>query len=130
GSGTGACGPRRRGNGRGRHDRIGRARRHLRVRHRTRRLGGVAECRPARHVCRPEVVEEMTDGALAGIRVLELGTRIGAPFAATLLAEFGAEVIKVEQPGVGDFMRTIPRLEDGDSLSWALDGLGMHSYTL
>ena len=52
----------------------------------------------------------MPGGALEGIRVLDLGTRIGAPFAATLLAELGAEVIKVERPGTGDFMRTIPCL--------------------
>ncbi|MCE7884634.1 MAG: CoA transferase, partial [Actinobacteria bacterium ATB1] len=44
---------------------------------------------------------------LDGIRVLDVGTRIGAPFAATLLAEFGADVIKVEEPGVGDFLRHI-----------------------
>ena len=69
-------------------------------------------------------------GALDGIRVLDLGTRIGAPFAATLLAELGAEVIKIEQPGTGDFMRTIPPLEDGVSLWWAVDGRGKKSVTL
>ena len=51
-------------------------------------------------------------GPLAGIRVLDLGTRIGAPFAATLLADFGAEVIKVELPGQGDFLRTIGPFEE------------------
>src|SRR5437763_13952702 len=69
-------------------------------------------------------------GALDGIRVLDLGTRIGAPFAATLLAELGAEVIKVEQPGVGDFMRTIPPLEGGTSLWWAVEARGKKSITL
>src|SRR5919109_5573175 len=69
-------------------------------------------------------------GALDGIRVLDLGTRIGAPFAATLLAELGAEVIKVEQPGTGDFMRTIPPLEDGVSLWWSVEGRGKKSMTL
>jgi crotonobetainyl-CoA:carnitine CoA-transferase CaiB-like acyl-CoA transferase len=46
-------------------------------------------------------------GPLDGLRVLDLGTRIGAPFCAGLLGEWGAEVIKVEQPGAGDFMRGI-----------------------
>ena len=46
-------------------------------------------------------------GPLDGLRVLDLGTRIGAPFCAGLLGEWGADVVKVEQPGVGDFMRTI-----------------------
>ncbi|MCA1834535.1 MAG: CaiB/BaiF CoA transferase family protein [Actinomycetota bacterium] len=69
-------------------------------------------------------------GALDGIRVLDLGTRIGAPFAATLLAELGADVIKIEQPGTGDFMRTVPPLEDGVSLWWAVDGRGKRSVTL
>ena len=44
---------------------------------------------------------------LDGLRVIDLGTRIGAPFCAGLLGEWGADVIKVEQPGTGDFMRTI-----------------------
>jgi len=69
-------------------------------------------------------------GALAGIRVLDLGTRIGAPFAATILAELGADVIKIEQPGTGDFMRTMPPFEDGVSLWWAVDGRGKRSVTI
>ena len=46
-------------------------------------------------------------GPLDGLRVLDLGTRIAAPFCAGLLGEQGAEVIKIEQPGTGDFMREI-----------------------
>src|SRR5690242_9863793 len=42
---------------------------------------------------------------LAGIRVLELGNYIAAPTAGRLLADFGAEVIKVERPGTGDELR-------------------------
>ena len=42
---------------------------------------------------------------LEGIRVVDAATFIAAPFCATLLAEFGAEVIKVELPGVGDPLR-------------------------
>lgn len=68
-------------------------------------------------------------GPLAGLRVLDLGTRIGAPFAATLLADFGAEVVKIEQPGVGDFMRGIGPFEDGYSLWWAVEGRNKKSVT-
>jgi formyl-CoA transferase len=68
-------------------------------------------------------------GPLRGIRVLDLGTRIGAPFAATLLADFGAEVIKVELPGRGDFMRSIGPFLDGYSLFWAVEGRNKKSIT-
>src|SRR5262245_48307474 len=63
-------------------------------------------------------------GPLVGLRVLDLGTRIGAPFAATLLADLGADVIKVELPSQGDFMRTIGPFDHGYSLFWAVEGRG------
>src|SRR6476660_724705 len=80
-------------------------------------------------------------GPLTGIRVLDLGTRIAAPFCAGLLGEQGAEVIKIEQPGSGDFMREIGPFvpgtngdPDGDgpgySLFWAVEGRGRKSVTL
>lgn len=72
----------------------------------------------------------MTDGPLAGVRVLDLGTRIGAPFCAGLLGEQGAEVIKIEQPRGGDFMRTIGPFLDGYSLFWAVEGRGRKGVTL
>ena len=72
----------------------------------------------------------MSPGALDGIRVLDLGTRIGAPFAATLLGELGAEVIKIEQPGTGDFLRTIPPFDGEVSLFWAVEGRGKRSVTI
>ena len=68
-------------------------------------------------------------GPLAGIRVIDVGTRISAPFCAGLLGELGADVIKVELPGEGDFMRSmgpfVP-VDDGPgySLSWAVEGRG------
>jgi succinyl-CoA---D-citramalate CoA-transferase len=68
-------------------------------------------------------------GPLAGIRVLDLGTRIGAPFAATLLGDLGAEVIKVELPGQGDFMRTIGPFVGDYSLFWAVEGRSKKSVT-
>ena len=49
----------------------------------------------------------MTPRALAGLTVLDLATFVAAPFCATLLGEFGAEVIKVEQPGRGDDLRRL-----------------------
>jgi crotonobetainyl-CoA:carnitine CoA-transferase CaiB-like acyl-CoA transferase len=69
-------------------------------------------------------------GPLAGLRVLDLGTRIAAPFCAGLLGEQGAEVIKVEQPGTGDFMREIGPFVDGYSLFWAVEGRGRKSVSL
>jgi crotonobetainyl-CoA:carnitine CoA-transferase CaiB-like acyl-CoA transferase len=69
-------------------------------------------------------------GPLVGLRVLDLGTRIGAPFAATLLADLGADVIKVELPREGDFMRTIGPFDRGHSLFWAVEGRGKRSITL
>jgi crotonobetainyl-CoA:carnitine CoA-transferase CaiB-like acyl-CoA transferase len=54
-------------------------------------------------------------GPLAGIRVLELGTLIAAPFAARIFAEFGAQVVKVEPHG-GDPLRKWRKLYNGTSL--------------
>lgn len=68
---------------------------------------------------------------LDGVRVLDLGTRIAAPFCAGLLGEQGADVIKIEQPGTGDFMREIgPFTDAGYSLFWAVEGRGRRSVTL
>lgn len=55
---------------------------------------------------------------LSGIRVLDLATLAAAPLAATYLGEFGAEVIKVEQPGQGDPIRTWGNQRDGVGLMW------------
>ena len=63
------------------------------------------------------------EGALDGIRVLDLGTFIAGPFCATILGEFGAEVIKVEPPGTGDSMRRLGTdTECGDTLLWLSEG--------
>jgi crotonobetainyl-CoA:carnitine CoA-transferase CaiB-like acyl-CoA transferase len=69
-------------------------------------------------------------GPLEGLRVIDLGTRIAAPFCAGLMGELGAEVIKVEQPGGGDFMREIGPFVDGHSLFWAVEGRGRKSVTI
>jgi len=54
-------------------------------------------------------------GALDSIRVLDLATYLAAPVCATLLGEFGAEVIKVEQPRVGDDLRRLGRAAGPDA---------------
>jgi len=54
---------------------------------------------------------------LSGTRVLEFGQVVAAPFAAALLADFGADVIKIEQPGKGDAMRALGP-KDGDVSAW------------
>jgi crotonobetainyl-CoA:carnitine CoA-transferase CaiB-like acyl-CoA transferase len=69
-------------------------------------------------------------GPLVGLRILDLGTRIGAPFAATLLGDLGADVIKVELPKQGDFMRTIGPFVGDHSLFWAVEGRSKRSITL
>ena len=57
--------------------------------------------------------------ALKGVRVIEIGTFLSAPFAATLLADFGADVLKIELPGEGDPMRTLGSFPpEGDSGYW------------
>jgi formyl-CoA transferase len=59
--------------------------------------------------------------ALQGLRVVELGTLVAGPFAGRLLAEFGAEVVKVEPPG-GDPLRNWRIVRDGTSLWWYAQG--------
>lgn len=69
--------------------------------------------------------------ALDGIRVLDLGTYIAGPFCATVLGEFGAEVIKVERPGSGDDLRRFGTESGcGDTLVWLSEGRNKRSVTL
>jgi crotonobetainyl-CoA:carnitine CoA-transferase CaiB-like acyl-CoA transferase len=68
-------------------------------------------------------------GPLAGIRVLELGTLIAAPFASRIFAEFGAQVVKVEPPG-GDPLRKWRKLYKGTSLWWYLQSRNKQSIAL
>jgi len=70
------------------------------------------------------------NGPLHGIRVVELGTLIAAPFAARLFAEFGAEVIKIEQPGSGDPLRKWRKLHQGTSLWWYLQSRNKKSIAI
>lgn len=68
-------------------------------------------------------------GPLAGVRVLEAGQLLAGPFAATLMADQGADVIKVEAPGMGDPMRQWGRT-DGKSLWWPVVGRNKRAVTL
>jgi formyl-CoA transferase/succinyl-CoA--D-citramalate CoA-transferase len=69
-------------------------------------------------------------GPLAGVRVLELGGFIAGPFAGQLLSDYGAEVVKVEAPGVGDAMRSWGVTRDGDSLWWPAIARDKRSVTI
>jgi succinyl-CoA---D-citramalate CoA-transferase len=58
------------------------------------------------------------EGPLKGLRVIDAGTMIAGPLATTLLADFGADVIKLEQPGIGDSMRHWTPVKNDRSLWW------------
>lgn len=66
---------------------------------------------------------------LAGVKVLELGTLIAGPFCTRILAEFGAEVIKVEAPDGGDPLRKWRKLHEGTSLWWSVQARNKKSLT-
>lgn len=67
---------------------------------------------------------------LEGIRVLDVSAVLAAPVTATMLGDFGAEVIKVERPGTGDFTRRGAAEPGGRSLSWVQEGRNKKSITL
>lgn len=67
---------------------------------------------------------------LSGIKVIELGTLIAGPFCTRILAEFGAEVIKIETPGEGDPLRSWRKIYEGTSLWWYLQARNKQSLTL
>lgn len=69
-------------------------------------------------------------GPLNGIRVIEIGTLIAAPFAARMMAEFGAEVIKIEAPVHGDPIRKWRKLHEGTSLWWYLQSRNKKSISV
>jgi formyl-CoA transferase len=67
---------------------------------------------------------------LAGVKVLELGNMIAAPFCTRILAEFGAEVIKVEDPQGGDQLRNWRKMYKGTSLWWLVQARNKKSVTV
>ena len=67
---------------------------------------------------------------LEGLKVLEMGTLIAGPFCGRLLAEFGAEVIKIETPAEGDPLRKWRKLHEGTSLWWYAQARNKKSVTV
>lgn len=68
--------------------------------------------------------------ALQGMKVIEMGQLIAGPFASKMLGEFGADVIKIEPPGVGDPLRKWRKIKDGTSLWWHVQSRNKRSLTL
>ncbi len=73
---------------------------------------------------------EAPRGPLAGLKVIELGQLIAGPFAAKTLADFGADVIKVETPETGDPLRKWRMLKDGTSVWWQVQSRNKRSVAL
>ena len=69
-------------------------------------------------------------GPLAGLKVIELGQLIAGPFAAKTLADFGADVVKIETPGTGDPLRKWRLLKDGTSVWWQVQSRNKRSVAL
>ncbi|MEO7159622.1 MAG: CaiB/BaiF CoA-transferase family protein [Polaromonas sp.] len=80
---------------------------------------------------RPDAsTDAAASGPLAGLKVIELGQLIAGPFAAKTLADFGAEVIKIEAPGCGDPLRKWRLLKDGTSVWWQVQSRNKRSIAL
>ena len=72
----------------------------------------------------------LSTGPLAGLRVIELGQLIAGPFAAKTLADFGADVIKIEPPQGGDPLRQWRLLHEGTSVWWQVQSRNKKSVSL
>ena len=75
-------------------------------------------------------IPQLTAGALDGLRVIEMGQLIAGPFAAKTLADFGADVIKIEPPGSGDPLRNWRLLQEGTSVWWQVQSRNKRSMAL
>jgi formyl-CoA transferase len=73
---------------------------------------------------------KQSQGALTGLKVVELGQLIAGPFAAKTLADFGADIIKIEPPGAGDPLRQWRLLKDGTSVWWQVQSRNKRSLAL
>ena len=75
-------------------------------------------------------IPQLTPGALAGLRVVEMGQLIAGPFAGKTLGDFGADVIKIEAPGRGDPLRNWRLIQDGTSVWWQVQSRNKRSIAL
>jgi len=75
----------------------------------------------------PDII---SDQALKGVRVIEMGQLIAGPFAGKTLGEFGADVIKIEAPGAGDPLRNWRMMKDGTSVWWQVQSRNKRSVAL
>lgn len=78
----------------------------------------------------PDTTSAPATGPLSGLKVLEMGQLIAGPFAAKTLADFGADVIKIEPPGAGDPLRKWRLLKDGTSVWWQVQSRNKRSVAL
>jgi crotonobetainyl-CoA:carnitine CoA-transferase CaiB-like acyl-CoA transferase len=78
----------------------------------------------------PTAAAHETEGTLAGLRVLDIATVVAGPFAAGLLADLGADVIKVEMPGAGDSLRALAPHKGGVPLWWKVTNRNKRCVTL
>ena len=69
-------------------------------------------------------------GALAGVRILDMATVLAAPSGATLCADHGADVVKLELPDGSDALRHMQPIQDGSPLWWKVANRGKHGITL
>ena len=77
-----------------------------------------------------KISQSLQPGALAGVRVVEMGQLIAGPFAGKTLGEFGAEVIKIETPETGDPLRNWRMIKDGTSVWWQVQSRNKKSVAL
>ncbi|QBM29189.1 CaiB/BaiF CoA transferase family protein [Hydrogenophaga pseudoflava] len=77
-----------------------------------------------------ETTQAPRPGPLSGLKVLELGQLIAGPFAGKTLADFGADVVKIEPPGAGDPLRKWRLLKDGTSVWWQVQSRSKRSLAL
>ena len=81
-------------------------------------------------VAEKQVPQVPAGDALRGVRVIEMGQLIAGPFCGKTLGEFGAEVIKIEAPGVGDPLRNWRMLKQGTSVWWQVQSRNKRSVAL